>query len=230
MGCGDRNVTFIEQHTKNLARSKKLSAWSPKGPHIQTQAEGKPRRWSIVACGPCYHERTFFSRESQLYIYQSPTMKHMSRTHRVGLDWLLDWINLDPKIQNKSVDTKEQLADTLTKGNSTRDEWNHLLRLLNIRNFSTISCSFIHFSFWFDQEAVRHVKERVQESELKERSAVAKPKKWMWASQAWGNFLRKSPVSQSLDQSGVSARSWKVCEGHQRWPDNVFSRETTKRC
>ena len=49
--------------------------------------------------------------ESQLYIFEdneavikiiisgrSPTMRHVSRTHRVALDWLFDRINLDPKI------------------------------------------------------------------------------------------------------------------------------------
>ena len=30
---------------------------------------------------------------------RSPTMRHVSRTHRVALDWLFDRINLDPKIQ-----------------------------------------------------------------------------------------------------------------------------------
>ena len=34
-----------------------------------------------------------------------------------------------PKIQIKYVDTKNQLADFLTKGNFTRDEWNHHLCL-----------------------------------------------------------------------------------------------------
>ena len=58
---------------------------------------------------------------------RSPTMRHVSRTHRVALDWLFDRINLDPKIQIKYIDTKNQLADILTKGNVTRDEWNHLL-------------------------------------------------------------------------------------------------------
>ena len=47
---------------------------------------------------------------------RSPTMRHVSRTHRVGLDWLFDRINLDPKIQIKYIDTKNQLADILTKG------------------------------------------------------------------------------------------------------------------
>ena len=45
-----------------------------------------------------------------------PTMRHVSRTHRVALDWLFDRINLDPKIQIKYIDTKNQLADILTKG------------------------------------------------------------------------------------------------------------------
>ena len=45
---------------------------------------------------------------------RSPTMRHVSRTHRVALDWLFDRINLDPKIQIKYIDTKNQLADILT--------------------------------------------------------------------------------------------------------------------
>ena len=68
-----------------------------------------------------------------------PTMRRVSRTHRVALDWLFDRINLDPKIQIKYIDTKNQLADTLIKGNFTRDEWNHLLSLFNISHFSSIN-------------------------------------------------------------------------------------------
>ena len=68
-------------------------------------------------------------------------MRHVSKTHRVALDWLFDRINLDPKIQIKYIDTKNQLADILTKGNFTRDEWNHLLNLFNISHFSSTVCS-----------------------------------------------------------------------------------------
>ena len=68
---------------------------------------------------------------------RSPTMRHVSRTHRVALDWLFDRSNLDPKIQIKYIDTKNQFADMLTKGNFTSDEWNHLLCLLNISHFSS---------------------------------------------------------------------------------------------
>ena len=65
-------------------------------------------------------------REALLYIFEdneavtkmiikgrSPTMRHVSRTHRVALDWLFDRINF------------------------TRDEWNHLLCLFNISHFSS---------------------------------------------------------------------------------------------
>ena len=46
---------------------------------------------------------------------RSPTMRHVFRTHRVAIDWLFDRINLHPKIQIKYIDTKNQLADILTK-------------------------------------------------------------------------------------------------------------------
>ena len=64
-------------------------------------------------------------------------MRHVSRTYRVALDWLFDRIDLDPKIQIMYIDTKNQLADILIKGNFTRDEWNHLLCLFNISHFSS---------------------------------------------------------------------------------------------
>ena len=72
---------------------------------------------------------------------RSPTMRHDSRSHKVALDWLFVRINLDSKIQIKHVDTKNQLADILTEGNFTRDEWNHLLCLFNISHLSSTVCS-----------------------------------------------------------------------------------------
>ena len=72
---------------------------------------------------------------------RSPTMRHVYRTHRVALDCLFDRVSLDPKIQIKYIDTKNQLADILTKGNFTRDEWNHLLCLFNISHLSSTVCS-----------------------------------------------------------------------------------------
>ena len=73
---------------------------------------------------------------------RSPTMRHVSRTHRVALDWLFDRINLDPQKFKSSMSTpKHQLADILTQGNFTRDEWNNLLYLFNISSFSSLCCS-----------------------------------------------------------------------------------------
>ena len=84
------------------------------------------------------------SREASLYVFEdnevvikmimkgrSPTMRHVSRIHRVALDWLFDRINLDPKIQIKYI---------LTRGNFTRGEWNHWLALFNISHFSSTAC------------------------------------------------------------------------------------------
>ena len=96
----------------------------------------------------------FSHQEALLYVFKdneavikmilkrrSSTMRHVSKTHRIALDWKFDRINLDPKIQIKYIDTKNQLADILTKGKFTRDEWNHLLCLFNISHSSSTVCS-----------------------------------------------------------------------------------------
>ena len=72
---------------------------------------------------------------------RSPTMRHVSRSHRVALEWLFDRIDLDPKIQIRYTDTRHQLADILKKGNFIRDEWNSLLHLFNISHFSSLCCA-----------------------------------------------------------------------------------------
>ena len=92
--------------------------------------------------------------EAMLYIFQdneavikmiikgrSPALRHLSRSHRVALDWLFDRMNLDPKIQIRYVESRNQLADILTKGHFTRDAWNHLLCLFNISLCSSQSCT-----------------------------------------------------------------------------------------
>ena len=66
----------------------------------------------------------FSRREALLYVFEdkeavikmiikgrSPTLRHVSRTHRVTLDGLFDRINLDTKIQIKYIDTKNQLVE-----------------------------------------------------------------------------------------------------------------------
>ena len=46
-----------------------------------------------------------------------------------------------PKSKSNTSTPKNQLADILTKGNFTRDEWNHLLTLFNISHFSSTACT-----------------------------------------------------------------------------------------
>ena len=68
---------------------------------------------------------------------RSPTMRHVSRTHRVDLDWLFERISKDPGIFIKYVPTKEQIADILTKGSFTADAWSTLCKLCVIRHMSS---------------------------------------------------------------------------------------------
>ena len=44
-------------------------------------------------------------------------MRHVSRTHRVALDWLFDRTKLEPMIEVEYVDTKNQLADATPSPN-----------------------------------------------------------------------------------------------------------------
>ena len=78
---------------------------------------------------------------------RSPTMRHVSRTHRVALDWLFDRINLDPKIQITYIDTKNQLADTLPKGNFTRSlslSFSFSLSLSSLQQYMPLRTLFVH--------------------------------------------------------------------------------------
>ena len=122
-------------------------------------------------------------------------MRHVSRTHRVALHWLFDRINLDPKIQIKYVDTKNQLADILTKGNFTRDEWNHLLCLFNISLFSSTVSSDT-------------MTKRSQQDSGEER-VTAKSRPMM-------NLVARTP---SLVSSSTSVNLGKRSYGSQNWDD-----------
>ena len=94
-------------------------------------------------------------------------MRHLSRAHRVALDWLFGRINLEAKIQIKCVDTKNQLADMLTKGTFTRDEWNHLLHLFNISHFLMFSWS--HFLSNRKQSAMSELRQGSSKKDLRSR-------------------------------------------------------------
>ena len=66
-------------------------------------------------------------------------MRHVSRTHRVALDWLFDRINLDPKIQIRYIDTKQQLRRHIDQRQlSHSDEWDNLLSFVQHQPFQFI--------------------------------------------------------------------------------------------
>ena len=107
--------------------------------------------------------------EASLYIFEdneavikmiikvrNPTMRHVPEPTElllIGCSIELIW---SPKIQIKYIDTKNHLADILTKGNFTHDLWNHLLCLFNISHFSSTDCSEV-------------MSKRTQEDSIEER-------------------------------------------------------------
>ena len=77
--------------------------------------------------------------------------------------WLFDRINLDTNIQVKYVDTKSHLADILTIGTFTRDEWAHRLQFFNLTNISLFHRS--HFSNLIDESSQMLKRQSEQEGE-----------------------------------------------------------------
>ena len=91
--------------------------------------------------------------------------------------------------------TPKKLADLLTKGIFTRDEWNHLLRLLLIMSFSMFSCS--HFShFLSDPIGMQSaMSKRGQEATSSEGSPMAKRRPMVPAKTRPVNLVLRSPWS-----------------------------------
>ena len=94
-----------------------------------------------------------------------------------------------PKIQIKYIDTTNQLADILIKGNFTRDEWKHLLCLFNISHFSSTVCSDV-------------MSKRTQKDSGEER-VTAKSKPMM-------SLIARAP--SSLSSSASESPGKKSCE------------------
>ena len=154
MGRGDRKYCILKtpiKHGESLSKKEEVDSQVPRNrarsENPKHQLQHKTKRHGnrhvdelsnmdnvVTSAKPCQFK-------AQLYIFEdteavikmiikgrSPTMRHVSRNDRVALDWLFDKINLDPQIQIKCVENKNQLANMLIKGSSTSDEWNHLLR------------------------------------------------------------------------------------------------------
>ena len=174
LGCGDRSVAFLEEYrdTNPTRSGKALTKFQNQGKKADTETLMNCHMWiTLSPTQVLLNLKLIFEDNEGLIkmIIKGSTMRLVSRTHRVASDWLFDRINLDPKIQITYVDTKNQLADMLTKVSFTRDEWNHLLRLFNIMNFSTFSCS--HFLSNMKQSTMS---KRAQERKIEEEPVVLK--------------------------------------------------------
>ena len=117
--------------------------------------------------------------ESQLYIFEDnkavikmiikgDMCQGPTKLHLIGCLTGLTWT---PRCESNIVDTKNQLLDMLT---FTRDEWNHLLLLLNFMNSSMSSCG--HFFLSNKKQKHSSMAMRGPEGTSGEGSAMAKPK------------------------------------------------------
>ena len=134
-GFGDWNISFFTKPTQQHQRCKRATEKLVGNSSVKN---GSIRIWPTLTT---FHQAEhilvpmlcfYVVADNEVVIKmiikgRSPTMRHVSRTHRTALNWLFDRINSDPKIQIRYIDTKNQLADILSKGNFTRDEWNNLL-------------------------------------------------------------------------------------------------------
>ena len=170
----------------------------------------------LLSDGKTPHERRFgvpskkfFQSNAMLYVFEdneavikmrikdrSPTMRHVSRTHRVALDWSFDRSNLDPKIQIRYIDTKHQIADIFAKGNFTRDEWNNLLRLFNIIHFSSLCCAKNFSLISCTERMAKRMQEQKEENRI-----VAKSRPTAMT------LVSSVPASSSSVNSPIASRS-----------------------
>ena len=59
-------------------------------------------------------------------------MRHIGRVHKIDLDWLYERFRSDPGLRILYINTKLQIADILTKGAFTGQQWKQLCDLANV--------------------------------------------------------------------------------------------------
>ena len=97
-------------------RNKREACSPPHTIHKRKESQREINDLDNVDCVPSNVQSSY--QEDLLYVFEDnealikmiikgrrPTVRHVSKTHRVALDWLFDRINLDPKIQIKYIDT-----------------------------------------------------------------------------------------------------------------------------
>ena len=109
------------------------------------RSQGKTNVLNNIDCVPSNVQSSH--QEALLYVFEnteavikmiikgrSPTMRHVSRTHRVALDWLFETI-WTPKIQIKYIDTKKKTRRHANQGCALK-QWRKDLNTIQEKNES----------------------------------------------------------------------------------------------
>ena len=112
----------------------------------------------------------------------------------IGCSIELTWI---PKSKSITSTPKTKPADILTKGNFTRDEWNHLLDLFNISHFSSTVCSAA-------------MAKRIQQESGEER-VTAKSRPMMNLTARMPSVVSSSTSSSPVKRWFRKSRSLEIC-------------------
>ena len=102
-----------------------------------------------------------------------PTMRHCFQNPQ-SCSWLVVWSNqLGPKNPNHMywIDTKNQLADMLTKGSFTRDEW-------------IIFCLCLTSAISVPQSLLRWCRKEHKKNQVKKESQQSQDQWWIWSREA----------------------------------------------
>ena len=59
-------------------------------------------------------------------------LRHLPRTHRIDVQWLFE-VCSHPRVRMLYVNTKQQVADLMTKALNNPQTWDHLLDIAQIR-------------------------------------------------------------------------------------------------
>ena len=64
---------------------------------------------------------------------RSMSLRHLPRTHRIDIHWLFE-VCANPQVRMTYVNTKQQVADLMTKAINAPPTWEHLLDIVQIRD------------------------------------------------------------------------------------------------
>ena len=233
-------VHSFEEYRVNNPRSKrKLVAKF----QLQTQKKREPRCWWSVWFGSRCHKRKFFSRRISVVQFwrhwsgdqhdhqreEAPTMRHVSRTHRVALDWVFDRINLDTDIQISCVETKNQLADIFDQRKF--HAWGMESSSSFIQHHEVPDVFLQPFSF--EQKAEHRCWRELRKGRPKKDLRKRNQDQHVWYQETSLGAKQTSSFdsgasyggrNQELGRNSVFGSTWKPCAGQGPEPSNEFSR------